>query len=258
LPRSVHLKNSARDGVSSRLDSRILRRYRHARPGSPPCIALPVTPPDEVASYPASCIFRLCRRWNFELPRTSHPSTPPAVKLQVSLQLRCARCASRCVPGVDPVSASSGLAGDGSSSRPEKSHPSAQLQLKPWVTPQLALQLRLPMIHRVAPVWSSSGFAGDGVSSCPGSRILWHLRGMRRGFPRSVARPAAPPSVGCEFPHTLHLPALPRSKDFGSPRIPDPLAPAGGSPSFLGSRTLRLCRPCVFEFPRILHLRLGR
>jgi len=89
-PESVHHKNLACDGVSSCLESRILRRYQFARPGSPPCIAVPVAPPNEVASCPASCIFRLCRRWNFELPRTSHPSTHPAVKFQVSLQLRCA------------------------------------------------------------------------------------------------------------------------------------------------------------------------
>jgi len=46
-----------------------------------------------VAPHPG--IFRLCRRWIFRLPRISHPSTLPAVKLQVAPRLRSTRRASR-------------------------------------------------------------------------------------------------------------------------------------------------------------------
>jgi len=83
---------------------------------------------------------------------------------------------------------------------PRISHPSAHPARQPWVTPQLAFQLRLPMIHRVAPASSSSGFAGDGAPSCLASRILRRFRGWSFGSPRSFARPGAPPSVAASFP----------------------------------------------------------
>jgi hypothetical protein len=38
----------------------------------------PVQLCDEAASFLASCIFRLCRRWFFEFPRIPHPSALPA------------------------------------------------------------------------------------------------------------------------------------------------------------------------------------
>jgi hypothetical protein len=56
-------------------------------------------------------------------------------------------------------------------------------------------------------------------------------------------------------------PASSGCADGGSPGFPESspsAAPADGSPSFLESRTLRRRRLCVFERPRILHLRLGR
>jgi hypothetical protein len=49
--------------------------------GFPRGYALPFAPVDEVASFPASCILRLCRRPSFELPRLSRPSAHPVVKL---------------------------------------------------------------------------------------------------------------------------------------------------------------------------------
>ena len=97
-------------------------RFPHpsARPAHKPRgSALPVAPPNEAASFPASCIFRLCRRLIFELPRISYPSAHPALRLQVAPKLCTSSCACRCVPRVAPASASSGLAGDGSSSRLE-------------------------------------------------------------------------------------------------------------------------------------------
>ncbi len=119
----------------------------------------PVQPCDQAASFLASRIFRLCRRWVFEFPRIRHPSAVPASKS----------------PGC----------------------PDSSLH-----------QQRLSMHLQVSPNPASSGCA-DG-----------------------------------EFP--------------GLPESSPSAAPANGSPGFPGSRILRQRRLCVFERPRILHLRLGR
>jgi len=79
--------------------------------------ALPVAPPDEVASCPASCIFGFCRRPSSSC-LVSCPSALPWLKLGLP-RSSSSGYASRCVPRVAPASASSGLAGNGSSSCPE-------------------------------------------------------------------------------------------------------------------------------------------
>jgi len=199
----------AGDRSSSCLESRILQHIQRSSYGLPHSFAPPVVPVDESPGCPGFCIFRPCRRWIFELPRISHPSTHPAPKLT--------------------------------------SCPAA-----------LLLRLRLPM--------HSTG--------CPASCIFRLCRRRIPELPR-VSRPSAPlvliPQVSprhcssscaswcvCGFPHSAHLPALPWVRVSGLPRILSPLAPADGFPSCLGSRILRLCRPCVFGLPRILHLRLGQ
>jgi hypothetical protein len=206
-----------------------------------------------------------------------------------------------------PHPASSGFAGDGSSSRLEF-RILQHIRLSSFGFPHsFEFQSCLPMSRQVAPASASSGLAGDGSSSCPESRILQRIQCANSELPRSFALLVAPvdefpgrpgscifrlcrrrifesprisrPSAllvlalrvsprhrsssyasrcGCEFPRVLHLPALPWVKVFGFPQILFPLAPTDGFPSCLGSRILRLCRPCVFGFPRVLHLRLGQ
>jgi len=159
---------------------------------------------------------------------------------------------------VAPASASSGLAGDGSSSRLEF-RILQRIQRLSSELPRSFAPLVAPVDESPGcPVPASSGCAGDRHSSCPESRVLQRFWCWRFGFPLGTALPSALPGVGCEFPRTLHLPALPRVKVFRLPRILFPLAPTDGSPSCLGSRILRLCRPCVFGLPRVLHLRLGQ
>jgi hypothetical protein len=159
---------------------------------------------------------------------------------------------------VAPASASSGLAGNGSSSRLE----SSILQRIRRSSSGFPHSFALP----IAPADESPGF--------PGSRIFRLCRQRIFELPR-ISRPSALLALllrvspghsssscasrcGCGFPRIPHLPALPWARVSGFPRILSPSAPAGGFPSCLGSRTLRLCRPCVFGSPRILHLRLGR
>lgn len=68
---------------------------------------------------PRFCIFRPCRRSIIELPRLSYPSALPLRQPQVSLLPRSSRCAWRYRFQVAQVPASSGYAGNGSSSYPE-------------------------------------------------------------------------------------------------------------------------------------------
>lgn len=72
-----------------------------------------------ITGFPGLCIFRPCRRPIIGLPQLSCPSAPPARQLRVSPQPRSSSCACRCILQVAPVPASSGFAGNGSSSYPE-------------------------------------------------------------------------------------------------------------------------------------------
>jgi len=84
-----------------------LPRFPHpsARPAQEPCgSALPIAPPDEFASCPASCIFRLCRRPSFELPRLVSFSVPlvevwvaPPFVLWSRLPIRPPGCPGFCI-----------------------------------------------------------------------------------------------------------------------------------------------------------------
>jgi hypothetical protein len=69
--------------------------------------------------FPHFCIFRSCRRSIIELPRLSYPSAPLLRQPQVSPLPRFSSCACRYRYQVAPVPASSGFAGNGSSSYPE-------------------------------------------------------------------------------------------------------------------------------------------
>jgi len=72
-----------------------------------------------ITGCPRLCIFRPCRRPIIELPRLSHPSAPPLRQPQVSPLPRSSSCACRYRFQVAPVPASSGFAGNRSSSYPE-------------------------------------------------------------------------------------------------------------------------------------------
>jgi len=153
-----------------------LPRFPHpsARPAHKPLgSALPVAPPDEVASCPASCILRLCRRPSFELPRFSRPSAHPLVKLRSPrtslLRLRLPMHPS----GLPRYSAPSGLAGDRSSSRPESPILQHIWRSSLGFPPQpRSSSCACRCISRVAPASASSGCVGDGASSCLASRVL--------------------------------------------------------------------------------------
>jgi hypothetical protein len=173
LPRFLPLKGCARDGVSSCPDSRILQLVRLWNFGSPLSPALPVVLLDGSASCPAHRIFRLCRRWIFESPRISHPSALLALNPRVAPNLCCSSCACQCVLWVSPATASSGFAGDGSSSHPEFL---VLRRFRSWsfgLPLSFAFRLRLPVGLRVAPRATPSGFAlGLSFRVAPNSRSL--------------------------------------------------------------------------------------
>jgi hypothetical protein len=138
--------------------------------------ALPVAPLDEVASCPASCILRLCRRPSFRLPRLSRPLALPRVELQV---------APLFAPSVAPLDAFPWVAPGFCIFRPCRrwifespriSHPSAHPAPKLTSFPAaLLLRLRLPM-HS---------------ASCPASCIFRLCRRRILELPRG-SRPSAP------------------------------------------------------------------
>jgi len=113
----------------------------------------------------------------------------------------------------------------------------------------------------------------DDLTGFPGAIVFRLCRRWIRELPR-VSHPSALPgpklwisprlrSSGCAsrwvhgFPRAPHLPALPQVGLSSLPEFPLPWLRVMGLPSFLSLRTLRPYRPCVFGFPRILHLRLG-
>jgi hypothetical protein len=206
------------------------------------------------------------------LPRSLHLQALPATEFRVassrvlrrflrskfrSPRSSSAGCASQCIPRVAPASASSGLAGDQSSSCLESlilQHlRRSSLELPPKLCPYGCACRCNP---RVAPVPASSGCAGDGSSSHPESRPSVPLALLPRVAPRHRS-PVAPLSEVTSRPALLTFRLCLGLESSSCPEFSSPSAPADGSPSCLGSRTFRLCRPCVSGLPRILHLRLG-
>jgi len=123
-----------------------------AQASSCPVAQLSAVPLDAAASCPARCTFGLCRRWIFESPRISHPSALPALKLRVAPK----PCFRLCLPmsrWVAPASASSGLAGDGSSSYPE-----SRILQRPQ---RSGSELPRRFASLVAPADESPGFPGS-------------------------------------------------------------------------------------------------
>jgi len=170
--------------------------------------AFPIAPPDEFASCPASCIFRLCRRPSFELPRLVSFSVP-SVEVQVApffvlwsrLLIRPPGC-----PGFRIFRPCRRRIFE----LPRISHPSAHPTLKPGVSPEALLPvvpvdaipglprfLHLPALPatdlRVTPNFASFGTSGAAALGCP-------LASLSSGASQ----------CGCELPRPFHLPALPR------------------------------------------------
>jgi len=86
----------AGDGYSSCPESRILQHIQRLSLEFPPklCLWLCLLMPSP--GCPGSCIFRLCRRPIFELPRISCPSAPLALLLWVAPRHRTSSGASQC------------------------------------------------------------------------------------------------------------------------------------------------------------------
>jgi hypothetical protein len=114
----------------------------------------PVAPADEAAGFPAPCIFRLCRRPIFELPRISRPSALPAFKPRVAPRLH------------SPVAPPSVVAGC-----PAPCTFRLRLGFESPGYPEFSL-LRLRLMGlRVASDPAPSGFAVPASSGCPESCI---------------------------------------------------------------------------------------
>jgi hypothetical protein len=88
-------------------------------PGSPATLYFARCASRCITGCPGVCIFRPCRRPIIEFPRISYPSTHLLRQLQVAPLPRSSSCACRYSLRVAPASASSGFAGNGSSSYPE-------------------------------------------------------------------------------------------------------------------------------------------
>jgi len=172
-------------------------------------LALPVAPLDEVASFPASCIFRLCRRPKLELPRVSRPLAHPVVKLR-SPRSSILRLRLPMLPPGRPGFCIFRPCRRWIFESPRISHPSAHLSRQLRVSPRSRISnCACRCLSRVTPVPASSGFAGDGFSSCLASRVLRHLWCWCFGLPLGSALPVAPLSMVAGCPALPHLPALP-------------------------------------------------
>jgi hypothetical protein len=190
---------SAGDGSSSCLESRILQRPRRLSFGLPSAQALPVAPADEVPGCPGSCIFRRCRRWIFESPRISHPSAPPAFKLRVAPRLKLFQLRLPMRFQVALVPASSGFAGDESSSCPESRILRRSRRFKLRVAPRLSSPVAPPGVVASCPAPCTFRLClGFESSGCPVSSLPWRRLMVHRVA--SVPAPsgfAVPASSGC-------------------------------------------------------------
>jgi hypothetical protein len=156
--------------------------------------ALPVAPPDEVASCPASCIFGFCRRPSFELPRLASFSASP-VEARVAPRFIPSAALPDASPRVAPASASSGHAGDRSSGCPESlilQHPRrSTLEFPPSsrfaVVPADAFS-GLPRFLHLPAVPAT-------VFQVALNRVLWRLCADASGFPSALLSVAPPGEV---------------------------------------------------------------
>jgi hypothetical protein len=140
---------------------------------------------------------------------------------------------------------------------PRISHPSALLAMKLRVAPNLPLP--------VAPADEPPGCPGDCIFRLCRRRIFELPRISRPSAlpalkPRVAPQlrpPAAPPGVAASCPARRTFRLCLEFEFSGLPEFSLPRRRLMEHPSYPESRTLRLCRPCVFGLPRILHLRPG-
>jgi hypothetical protein len=137
------------------------------------------------ASFPASRVSRLCRRWVLRVSSNPHPSAPQVANPRVSPRFQLSCLASQCRLQVSLNSASSGSTGDGSSSFLESR----------------ILQRCLPLNLRVSPALHLSASPCDELSGFP----ELSSSGCRRWF--------------LEFPQVPHPSALPSSNLRVSPAL---------------------------------------
>jgi hypothetical protein len=189
----------------------ILRHHRRWICGSPRDLARP-------------CSASQC---DCESPRTSHPRVLPAFDLQVALNLDSFRRFQRFsdygsprssispvapldASRVSPVLASSGPAGDRSSSCPD----SRILRRSCCVGRGLPRCFAFPVApldtgSEYFPVPASSGYTGNGYSSYPEPLVLRCPRCLSSRFPSRSAPPGCSSRRRFEFPRALRLPAWP-------------------------------------------------
>lgn len=187
--------------------------------------ALPVAPPNEVASCPAPCIFRLCRRPSFRLPRLPCPSALPSVKLRLPRTSLIRSHLLKRPPG-RPGFCVFRPCRRWIFELPRISHPSALPALVPWsfprsfalpVAPANALRrfprfLHLPALPatdpRVAPRLESFGAPGAGALGFP-SASRFQLR-------LPVRLRIAPPLSPSGFASGPIPQVAPRSRSLGA------------------------------------------
>jgi hypothetical protein len=206
---------------------------------------------DEVASCPASSVHLLCRRWIFELPRISHPST-----LLVYVIQRVAPYHHASVQRLQ-IQASG--------------RPSSRIfrHCRRWIfeLPRISHPSALPVVKsRVAPFFRSSGIASDEVASCPASCIsgtgwcspelprIWHLPVV------PVVNLRVAPNLRSSGPPTDRISRLPRILDpsavptFEFPGCPESLTFRRGRLCFLGLPRFRIYGWIDDESPSVLEL----
>jgi hypothetical protein len=185
--------------------------------GIGPCI-VPFSLADLAASFPASRVFRLCRRWVLRVSSNPHPSAlqvakspgfPESSTVLYRLSMQFSGLPESCIFR---------LYRRWFIEFPRLPHPSAPLPSNLQVSPFPRLWLRLAMSLRVSPNPHLPG-AGDGSSSFLESH------------------PSAPPSSNIRVSPALRLK---QRLSIDSPGLP-------------GSSIFRLRRRWFFEFPRVPH-----
>jgi hypothetical protein len=172
---------------------------------------------DELPGRPFGCIFRLFRRWIFELPRISHPSAAPASKFRVAPVPRCSSAASQYRLRVAPPPVSSGCRRWIFES-PRISHPFGGTGDAAPGCP-FAASVSPPDESPGCPGSASSGCALSDLASHPASSFSWRRRLVEYRIAPLLA-PFGLPTTGYRVAPHLHSRRLCRFCVFGFPRIP--------------------------------------
>jgi hypothetical protein len=148
---------------------------------------------------------------------------------------------------VAPHPASSGLAGDRVSSC-LASRPSTLPQLNPR-SPRSSFGHASRCVPQGCPRLLHLPAVPATVLQVAPNCVLRRLWRSCLGFPLGIALPVAPLSEVTSRPALFTFRLCLGLESSSCPEFSLPSAPADGSPSCLGSRTFRLCRPCVSRLP---------